>query len=267
MKLENHDGNDDNHKLKVIFNDGDEDVFDTVLYATGRVADTKNLRLENVNIKVNNDNYGKILTNEYDQTNIANIFAIGDVVENKPELTPVAIQAGEYLANRLFNKTNNNNNRFMMDYDFIPTTIFTPFEYGTVGLSEKDAIAKYGNDDIVESYLWSWTTLEIEASKRLKDDAIDTLDVIPPNCFAKLVCIGEDERVIGFHFVGPNAGEVTQGFSLALRLGALKSDFDRLVGIHPTDAEAFTTMEVKRSEINNKEDYVAVGGCGGGKCG
>ena len=267
MKLENHDGNDDNHKLKVIFNDGDEDVFDTVLYATGRVADTKNLRLENVNIKVNNDNYGKILTNEYDQTNIANIFAIGDVVENKPELTPVAIQAGEYLANRLFNKTNNNNNRFMMDYDFIPTTIFTPFEYGTVGLSEKDAIAKYGNDDIVESYLWSWTTLEIEASKRLKDDAIDTLDVIPPNCFAKLVCIGEDERVIGFHFVGPNAGEVTQGFSLALRLGALKSDFDRLVGIHPTDAEAFTTMEVKRSEIINKEDYVAVGGCGGGKCG
>ena len=88
--------------------------------------------------------------------------------------------------------------------------------------------------------------------------------MIPPNCFAKLVCVGENERVIGFHFVGPNAGEVTQGYSLALRLGALKADFDKLIGIHPTDAEAFTTMTVKRSEIKSKEDFVSVGGCGGG---
>ena len=119
----------------------------------------------------------------------------------------------------------------------------------------------------VESYLWSWSTLEIEASKRLRANAIDSLDVIPPNCFAKLVCVGDNQRVIGFHFVGPNAGEVTQGYSLALRLGALKADFDKLIGIHPTDAEALTTMTVKRSEIKSKEDFVSVGGCGGGKCG
>jgi thioredoxin reductase (NADPH) len=269
IPLKSDDDADSDSKLKVIFNDNDEEIYDTVLYATGRVADTKNLGLENVNINISNDVNGKISTNEYDQTAVENIFAIGDVVENKPELTPVAIQAGELLAKRLFTakKSDGSKHTMKMDYDFIPTTIFTPFEYGTVGFSEKDAILKYGGEEHVESYLWSWTTLELEASKRLKHGAADDLDVIPPNCFAKLVCVGENERVVGFHFVGPNAGEVTQGFSLALRLGACKYDFDRLVGIHPTDAEAFTAMEVKRSEIKSKDDYVAVGGCGGGKCG
>eukprot|EP00944_MAST-04C_sp_MAST-4C-sp1_P015401 g15401.t1 len=259
----------DDGKLKVIFDDDQEDMYDTVLYATGRVADTSDLGLENVGIELVDDRYCKIATNDNDQTQVENIFAVGDVVEDKPELTPVAIQAGEYLANRLFNRDlhRGNEHQYFMDYEFVPTTIFTPFEYGTVGLSEKAAIAKYSSSERVESYLWSWSTLEIEASKRLRANAIDSLDVIPPNCFAKLVCVGDNQRVIGFHFVGPNAGEVTQGYSLALRLGALKADFDKLIGIHPTDAEALTTMTVKRSEIKSKEDFVSVGGCGGGKCG
>ena len=107
----------------------------------------------------------EIATDDNDQTQVENIFAVGDVVEDKPELTPVAIQAGEYLANRLFNRDLNKGNelQYLMDYEFVPTTIFTPFEFGTVGLSEKAALAKYGSSERVESYLWSWSTLEIEA--------------------------------------------------------------------------------------------------------
>mmetsp|Transcript_12144 Transcript_12144/g.16857 ORF Transcript_12144/g.16857 Transcript_12144/m.16857 type:complete len:89 (-) Transcript_12144:131-397(-) len=88
---------------------------------------------------------------------------------------------------------------------------------------------------------------------------------MPPNALSKLVCRkSEDNRVLGFHFVGPNAGEITQGFALALALGAKKKDFDRLVGIHPTDAESFTSLSVTKS---SGESWVAAGGCGGGKCG
>ena len=85
---------------------------------------------------------------------------------------------------------------------------------------------------------------------------------------AKLVCLkAQEERVVGFHFVGPNAGEVTQGFALAVKLGAKKTDFDNLLGIHPTDAEALCSMESRRSEISDAADWTASGGCGGGKCG
>ena len=91
---------------------------------------------------------------------------------------------------------------------------------------------------------------------------------MPANCLAKLVCLkSEAERVVGFHFVGPSAGEVMQGFALAMKLGAKKEDFDDLVGIHPTDAEAFCAMDVTRAQVTSAEDWTATGGCGGGKCG
>ena len=140
---------------------------------------------------------------------------------------------------------------------------------GTCGLSEEAAIAKFGADD-VETYLWQWKTLEVEAAHRIKHPNVrtDEFDDMPTNCMAKLVCLkSKEEQVVGFHFVGPNAGEVTQGFGLALKLGAKKEDFDDLVGIHPTDAEAFCAMDVKRSDVSSVEDWTASGGCGGGKCG
>ena len=88
---------------------------------------------------------------------------------------------------------------------------------------------------------------------------------MPHSGLSKLVCLkSENEKVVGFHFVGPNAGEVTQGFALAVRLGATKADFDGMVGIHPTDAESFCTLTVTRS---SGADWVATGGCGGGVCG
>ena len=239
------------------------EVFDTVLYATGRRADTKGLCLSNAGVST--DRSGKVSTpNGGETTEVLNIHAVGDVLQNRPELTPVAIKAGELLARRLFGGATQK-----MDYELIPTTVFTPSEYGCVGLTEEGAAERYGADS-VESYLWNWSTLEHAAVHRLKHASIreNEIDYMPTNCMAKLVCLkSENERVVGFHFVGPNAGEVTQGFALAVKCGATKEMFDNLIGIHPTDAEAFCSMSVSRSDVSSVADWTASGGCGGGKCG
>eukprot|EP01038_Epipyxis_sp_PR26KG_P005686 gene5686-7849_t len=251
-----------NGKLEVtmVKSDGTEliDIFDTVLYATGRVADLAKLNLSLCGVVVDEQS-GKIpVINE--QTNMPNIFAVGDVCEGKMELTPVAVKAGELLAKRLFGHSN-----AIMNYSLVATTVFTPFEYGMVGMTEEEAIGSYGEENI-EIYCFEFTTLELSAVHRTKHvkDGEDEED-FGHCCLSKLICLkSQNERVIGFHFIGPNAGEITQGFALSIKLGATKSDFDDLVGIHPTDAESFCSMTVtKRSGLS----FAAVGGCGGGVCG
>ncbi|CEM39538.1 unnamed protein product [Vitrella brassicaformis CCMP3155] len=246
-------------QVEVAFSNGDVEAFDTVLYATGRHADTKGLGLDKAGLKTAANGKFECV---HEQTNVPHIFAVGDVLFGKPELTPVAIQAGEILARRLFAQS-----EARMDYENVPTTIFTPFEYGCVGISEEIAIERYGENDI-ETYLFEFMPLELAAAHREKHPQACTseMDVdLPPPCLAKLVCVSSlGERVMGFHYVGQNAGEMTQGFALAVRLGAKKHDFDTLVGIHPTDAESFTAMTVTRG---SGESWVATGGCGGGKCG
>jgi thioredoxin reductase (NADPH) len=246
--------------IHVKFDDGSEDTFDTVLLATGRTPETRFLNLPCGEIS----DTGKLKADI--KSNLVNgstcIYAVGDCLSGSPELTPVAIRDGELLAKRLFG---NSQSSAYFDKSFIPTTVFTPIEYGTVGLSEEAAIAKYGPEN-VEVYLYEWPSLERAAVHREKPvhRRIDEGDVeMGNNCFTKLVCIN-GERVVGFHFVGPNAGEVTQGFALAVKLGATKADFDSLVGIHPTDAEALCGLSVTKG---SGENFVAAGGCGGGKCG
>jgi thioredoxin/glutathione reductase (selenoprotein) len=256
-------------KLVVTMNRSGTEVaeeFDTVLYATGRSADTGGLNFAAVPGLKSDPRTGKLAAVHEQVVGVPSqhVYAVGDVLQGRPELTPVAIQAGELLARRLYGGATKN-----MDYDLVPTTVFTPTEYGTCGLAEDAALAKFGADD-VETYLWQWTTLEVQAAHRVKHPSVraDEFDDYPHNCLAKLVCVkSQGERVVGFHFVGPNAGEVMQGFALAMRLGAKKEDFDDLVGIHPTDAEAFCAMDVRRSDVQSPEDYTASGGCGGGKCG
>jgi len=232
--------------------------FDTVLYATGRGADTKGLNISSTGVKITDK--GTVITDDSDRTNVHHIYAIGDVADGRPEFTPVAIQAGELLSRRLFG-----NSPILMNYNLVPTTVFTPFEYGRVGLSEEDAIAQYGADAI-EVYLSEFSTLEIGASHRKSEAPPTTEDNdFPTNCLSKLICNKKDKnRVVGFHYVGPNAGEITQGFALSLRLGATKEDFDATVGIHPTDAESFMALGITKS---SKEVWESAGGCGGGKCG
>jgi len=156
-----------------------------------------------------------------------------------------------------------------MNYHLVPTTVFTPFEYGAIGFSEEKAIELYGAQD-VQVYLSEFSTLEIFAAHRkpkvlLQEKKADEEDDFPTNSLAKLVCRkSENDKVVGFHYVGPNAGEVTQGFALALKVGVTKKDFDDVVGIHPTDAESFMALGVLKS---SGQEWVSAGGCGGGKCG
>ncbi|EGD81586.1 thioredoxin reductase 1 [Salpingoeca rosetta] len=223
----------DNGKLRVSFThtgvEKTED-FDTVLWAIGREPLTKDIGLQSVGVKLD-EKTGKIVHNESDQTTVSNIYAIGDILQGKPELTPVAIQAGNLLADRLFAGATK-----LMDYRNVCTAVFTPLEYGSCGYSEDEAIAEFGVDDI-EVYHQSFTPLEWTVPHR-EENA----------CYTKLVCLkSEKERVIGFHFLGPNAGEVAQGFGIALQLKATKEQVDNLVGIHPTVAETFTTLTVTKS--------------------
>lgn len=247
--------------LEVTFNDGKTQVFDTVLIATGRTPATAELNLPS---SASVEKSGKLSTSRNCLVQgTQSIYAVGDCMAGSPELTPVAVREGEMLARRLFHGETRT-----FDKAFIPTTIFTPSEYGCVGLSEEAAAAQHGQTAI-ESYLYEWSSLERAAFHREKpltrrSDEADTYQ--GNNCFVKLVVhkSGSVEKVIGFHFIGPNAGEVTQGFALAIQLGATKQHFDDLIGIHPTDAEALCGLTVTRS---SGENYVAAGGCGGGKCG
>ncbi|CAK6443830.1 unnamed protein product [Pipistrellus nathusii] len=222
--------------LKVVAQSTDSDQtiegeYNTVLLAIGRDACTRNIGLETVGVKINEKN-GKIPVTDEEQTNVPYIYAIGDILEGKPELTPVAIQAGRLLAQRLYAGST-----VKCDYENVPTTVFTPLEYGACGLSEEKAVEKFGeeNIEVYHSYFWplEWTVPSRDSNK----------------CYAKIVCNMKDsERVVGFHILGPNAGEVTQGFAAALKCGLTKQQLDSTIGIHPVCAEIFTTLSVtKRS--------------------
>ena len=204
------------------------DTFDTILYAIGRQACTGNLDLATVGVVTERN--GKMKTT-CEQTNVPHVYAIGDVIYGQLELTPVAIQAGRLLARRLFGGST-----MQMDYDQVPTTVFTPIEYGCSGLAEEDAIEKFGeeNVEVFHSYFQplEWTV------PHKQDNA----------CYMKMICNKLDSfRVIGFHVLGPNAGEITQGVGVAIKCGATKEDFDNTVGIHPTVGEEITTLEVTKS--------------------
>ncbi|XP_076068724.1 thioredoxin reductase 1 [Oratosquilla oratoria] len=221
--------------------DGTEivDEYNTVMMAVGRDPCTGELGLENAGVELAKS--GKIIVNEEEQTNVDNIYAVGDVIEGGLELTPVAIQAGRLLVRRLYAS-----GTLLTDYINVPTTVFTPLEYGCCGLSEEKAIEKYGEDDL-EIYHSNFWPLEWTVAHRPEND-----------CYAKLICVkSENERVVGFHYLGPNAGEVTQGFSIGLKLNATKSDFNNLIGIHPTCAEIFTTLSITKSSGKD----VAAQGC------
>ena len=215
---------DENGKIKVTYQqDGVEktDEYDTVLFAIGRYALTANLNLEAAGVTCEKN--GKFKVNDVEQTNVPHIYAIGDVIYGQLELTPVAIKAGALLANRLFR-----GHTEKMDYVNVPTTVFSPLEYGCVGYSEEDAQAKFGAENI-SCYHTSFQPLEWQFHKyRPEDDA----------SYVKIICNKLDNlRVIGYHILAPNAGEITQGMAVGIKCGMTKQQLDSTVGIHPTVAE------------------------------
>ena len=234
-KLELVDGTE---QKKVTFSDGSSDVYDTVLVAIGRSADTEKLGLENVGIVANTRN-GKIPT-KFEQTAKPNIYAIGDVMEGCPELTPVAIQAGLSLSKRMFGCS-----KEPMDYRNICTTVFTPIEYGTVGYSEDEALEAFGKESI-EVYHKSFIPLEWSISEARHHQG-----------FTKVIVDKNTEKVLGIHFLGPSAGEVMQGYGAAMKKGLTFGDLEETVGIHPTSAEEIVTLSVTKSSGQD----AAAGGC------
>jgi len=244
--------------------------YDTVIFGTGRSPNLSALGPAASALHLSEQSK-KILVNDSFETSKKGIYALGDAAETgMAELTPVAIKQGELLADQLCGIRQKGEELFKTAALgpnrtatlMVPSTVFTPAEYGRIGFSEEAAYNAFGRDD-VEVYLMEWQTLLTSATHRTLGSGED----YPHRCFAKLVCLkSAGERVIGLHYVGPNAGEILQGFALAVTLGVTKSDFDsRALGIHPTDAEALAGgMTVTRA---SGEEYKRSGGCGGGRCG
>ncbi len=205
--------------LQVTLDDGTELEADAVLYATGRHPNLADLGLENVNVTLNDA--GTIAVDRAFQTGEASIFAVGDVIGGM-ELTPVALAEGMAFARRQFGGMEQ-----QVDYDFIPSAVFCQPTIGTVGFTEEQARAEFG---------------ELRLFKSIFRPLKHTLSGREEKSFMKLIVDATTDRVVGLHMMGPDAGEITQGFAVAMRAGATKAIFDTTIGIHPTTAEEFVTM-------------------------
>jgi glutathione reductase (NADPH) len=197
-------------------------TLDCVLWAVGRGPNTGGLGLAAAGVQT--DGAGHVATDEWQNTSVPGIYAVGDVTAREA-LTPVAIAAGRRLADRLFGGQPERR----LVYENIPTVIFSHPPLGTVGLTEAAARGKYG--DAVKVYRSEFTPL-FYAFARRKVKAV-----------MKLVTVGKEEKIVGAHVFGPGADEMLQGFAVAVRMGALKHDFDDTVAIHPTSAEELVTMQ------------------------
>ena len=204
---------------------------DTILYATGRTPHVKGLGLEAVGVVQGKD--GAVAVNDSYQTSVPSIYAVGDVTA-RVQLTPVALGEAMVLVDHLFGPQAGKAAR-SMSYQFIPTAVFTHPNIGTVGYSEADARKEFGNITVFKS--------EFKALKH-------TLSGSTERTFMKLLVEDATDRVVGLHMVGPDAGEIVQGFAVAMKAGATKAMFDSTIGIHPTAAEEFVTMRepVKTTE-------------------
>mmetsp|Transcript_5301 Transcript_5301/g.12645 ORF Transcript_5301/g.12645 Transcript_5301/m.12645 type:complete len:496 (+) Transcript_5301:149-1636(+) len=199
---------------------------DVVLMATGRIPNV-DLNLAKAAVELTEKNHIKV--DEYSNTSTDNIYALGDVC-GRVELTPMAIAAGRRLADRLFCPFKND---AKVSYDLVPTVVFTHPTIGTIGLTEPKAVAKHGAEN-VKVY-----------SSKFADSHYGIFQVDPdekPKTHMKLICAGEEEKVVGVHVIGKGSDEMMQGFGVALKMGATKADFDSCVAIHPTASEELVTM-------------------------
>ena len=199
--------------------DGDTIETDLVMYATGRSPNTAGLGLERAGVEMAAN--GAVIVDENFQTNVPSVHAVGDVI-HKVQLTPVALAEGMVVADRLFGS-----GQRRMDYRFVPTAVFSNPNVATVGLSEAQARREY---EEVAIYKSTFTPLKHRLSGRNE------------LTFMKLVVDKRSDRVLGVHMVGADAGEIVQGFAVALVCGATKAQFDATIGIHPTAAEELVTM-------------------------
>jgi glutathione reductase (NADPH) len=196
---------------------------DTLVWAIGREPAIDNINLESTGVKLNDK--GFIDTDKYQNTNVNGIYAVGDNT-GRAQLTPVAVAAGRRLCERLFNNKPDEH----LDYTGIATVVFSHPVIGTVGLTEDEAIAEYGKENITV-YNSQFTALYQAMTEDYRDPTR-----------MKLICAGKDEKVVGLHSIGFGSDELLQGFAVAMKMGATKADFDNTIAIHPTSAEEFVTL-------------------------
>ncbi len=208
----------------VTTNHGQEISTDLVMFATGRVPNTHGMGLEDIGVKLGRN--GAVEVDEYSKSSVDNIYAVGDVTD-RMALTPVAIHEAMCFVDTVYRDKPRS-----PDYEYVPTAVFSQPPIGTVGLSEADAIAKYGEVDV---YTSRFRPMKHTLTKR---EAFS---------FMKLIVEPKSDRVVGCHMIGDDAAEIAQGLGIALKAGATKADFDATIGIHPTAAEEFVTMREKRA--------------------
>ena len=213
---------DESGKKTLVARDGREFAdFDCLLWAIGREPNVMQLDLPKAGVLLDEAQF--VPTDEFQNTNVPNVYAIGDVT-GRAALTPVAIAAGRRLSDRLFGGKADRR----LDYSLIPTVIFTHPPMGTVGLTETEARARFGHD--VKVYVADFTPMYHALTTRKTHTDM------------KLVCAGAEQRIVGCHIIGMGADEMLQGFAVAVRMGATKRDFDDTVAIHPTSSEELVTM-------------------------
>lgn len=212
----------DGGRIRVETDQGGRLEADSLLWAIGRAPNTGGLGLQKTGVRIDGD--GFITTDAFQNTTAEGIYAVGDVT-GRVALTPVAIAAGRRLADRLFNDMPDRR----LEYEMIPTVLFTHPPIGTVGLTESQALDQYGGS--VKIYQTEFTPM-VNAITRSKNLTA-----------MKLIVHGSNEKIIGCHVIGPGADEMLQGFAVAIRMGACKRDFDETVAIHPTSAEELVTLK------------------------
>lgn len=208
--------------LTLILENGESYTVDAIIWAIGRKANVSGFGLEKTGVELTKG--GFIKTDAYENTSVDGIYALGDV-NGKLELTPVAVKAGRQLSERLFNNKPN----AKMDYKDVATVIFSHPAIGSIGYSEEKATEVFGADKI-KVYRSTFTPMYTALCNHRQPSKM------------KLVTLGEDEKIIGLHGIGYGVDEMIQGFSVAIKMGATKEDFDNTVAIHPTGAEEFVTM-------------------------
>ncbi|MEZ9593409.1 glutathione-disulfide reductase [Shewanella sp. 10N.261.52.F9] len=213
----------DDGSLTLKIENGESYDVDCLIWAIGRHPSTGNIGLENTKVEL--DAKGYVITDEQQNTTDAGIYCVGDIMAGGVELTPVAVKAGRLLSERLFNGMTD----AKMDYSVIPTVVFSHPAIGTMGLTQPEAIAQYGEENVTV-YTSGFTSMYTAVTAHRQA------------CKMKLVCAGDNQKVVGIHGIGYGMDEILQGFGVAMKMGATKADFDAVVAIHPTGAEEFVTM-------------------------
>ncbi|HHT7763455.1 glutathione-disulfide reductase [Pasteurella multocida] len=209
--------------LTIKLEDGRSQEVDCLIWAIGRHPATDTINLEASGVETNTRGFVKV--DKYQNTNVEGIYAVGDIIEGGIELTPVAVAAGRRLSERLFNNKPNEH----LDYNLVPTVVFSHPPIGTIGLTEPKAIEQYGEEN-VKVYKSSFTPMYSAVTQHRQP------------CRMKLVCVGKEEKIVGLHGIGFGVDEMIQGFAVAIKMSATKADFDNTVAIHPTGSEEFVTM-------------------------